>query len=65
MLFYLPIVVPKAEDDDNDFLPDSSDEHVDLVVPFKRSVKQIFREVSIKLFVRVKSYNTHALKSLF
>ncbi|KAL8195524.1 hypothetical protein R6Q57_025927 [Mikania cordata] len=32
LLFYLPILVPKVEDDDNDFSPDSSDEHhIDLV----------------------------------
>ncbi|KAK1406952.1 hypothetical protein QVD17_38562 [Tagetes erecta] len=54
LLFYLPIVVPKVEDDDNDFLPDSSDEqHVDLVVPFKRSVKQILRETSVVTTRRV------------
>lgn len=50
LLFYLPLLAPKEEDDDNDFLPDSSDEHhLDLVVPFKKSVKQILREVSMKL----------------
>ncbi|KAJ0578804.1 hypothetical protein HanIR_Chr05g0251931 [Helianthus annuus] len=54
LLFYLPILVPKVEDDDNDFLPDSSDDHhVDLVVPFKRSVKQILRETSMVTTRRV------------
>ncbi|KAK9072244.1 hypothetical protein SSX86_008677 [Deinandra increscens subsp. villosa] len=54
LLFYLPILVPKIEDDDDDFLPDSSDEHhVDLVVPLKRSVKQIVRETSVVTTRRV------------
>lgn len=49
LLFYLPLLAPHVEDDDSDdFLPDSSDEHhVDLVVPFKKSVKQILRETSV------------------
>ncbi|KAI7737376.1 hypothetical protein M8C21_020323 [Ambrosia artemisiifolia] len=54
LLFYLPILVPKVEDDDDDFLPDSSDEHhVDLVVPLKKSVKQIIRETSVVTTRRV------------
>ncbi|XP_076959664.1 uncharacterized protein LOC143635809 [Bidens hawaiensis] len=55
LLFYLPILVPKVEDDDDDdFSPDSSDDHrVDLVVPFKRSVKQILRETSVVTTRRV------------
>ncbi|XP_076935289.1 uncharacterized protein LOC143601896, partial [Bidens hawaiensis] len=55
LLFYLPILVPKVEDDGNDdFLPDSSDDHhVDLVVPFKKSVKQIIRETSVVTTRRV------------
>ncbi|XP_076922128.1 uncharacterized protein LOC143583802 [Bidens hawaiensis] len=53
LLFYLPILVPKVEDDDFS-LPDSSDDHhVDLVVPFKRSVKQILRETSVVTTRRV------------
>ncbi|KAI7734416.1 hypothetical protein M8C21_004065 [Ambrosia artemisiifolia] len=53
LLFYLPVLVPKVEDD-NDFLPDSSDEHhVDLIVPFKKSVKQILRETSVVTTRRV------------
>ncbi|XP_076897590.1 uncharacterized protein LOC143550929 [Bidens hawaiensis] len=48
LLFYLHILVPKVEDDDDDFSPDSSkNHHVDFVVPFKRSVKQILRETSV------------------
>ncbi|KAJ9568175.1 hypothetical protein OSB04_004141 [Centaurea solstitialis] len=49
LLFYLPLVVPNVEDDDSDdFLPNSSDEHrMDLVVPFKKSVKQILRETTV------------------
>lgn len=58
LLFYLPLLAPNVEDDDNDFLPDSSDEqHLDLVVPFKKSVKQIFREVSMNVFVHVKHWD--------
>lgn len=55
LLFYLPLLAPKAEDDDDDdFLPGSSDEHhVDLVVPFKKSVKQILRETSVVTTRRV------------
>lgn len=54
LLFYLPLLAPKVEDDDDDFLPDSSGEHhVDLVVPFKRSVKQILRETSVVTTRRV------------
>lgn len=47
LLFYLPLLenVLKIEDDD-DFLQDPpKDEQVDLVKPFKKSVKQILREV--------------------
>lgn len=54
LLFYLPLLAPKVEDDDDDFLPDSSDEHhLDLVVPFKKSVKQILRETSVVTTRRV------------
>ncbi|CAH1428765.1 unnamed protein product [Lactuca virosa] len=53
LLFYLPLLAPNVEDDD-DFLPGSSDEHhVDLVVPFKKSVKQILRETSVVTTRRV------------
>ncbi|KAM0044240.1 hypothetical protein Hdeb2414_s0010g00350891 [Helianthus debilis subsp. tardiflorus] len=54
LLFYLPVLVPKVEDDDDDFLPDSSNEHhVDLVAPLKKSVKQILRETSVVTTRRV------------
>lgn len=49
LMFYLPLLEPRAnlEDEDDDFLPDNKEErHVDLVVPFQKSVKQIVREVS-------------------
>lgn len=45
-MFYLPLLEPRAEmEDDEDFLEDNQDHHVDLVVPLKKSVKQIIREV--------------------
>lgn len=49
LLFYLPLLEPHAalEEDDDDFLQDNQEERpVDLVAPFKKSVKQIIREVS-------------------
>lgn len=49
MLFYLPLLEPASntEEDDDDFLQDAPEErHVDFVVPFQKSVKQIVREVS-------------------
>nr|GEU30177.1 uncharacterized protein [Tanacetum cinerariifolium] len=52
LLYYLPLLQPKFEDDDNDFLPDD-ERHVDLVVPFKKSVKQILRETSVVTTRRV------------
>lgn len=48
LMFYLPLLEPRmiTEDDDEDFLQETPEEsHVDLVVPFKKSVKQIIREV--------------------
>lgn len=53
LLFYLPLPEPSAlnEEDDEDFLQDTLEErHVDLVVPFQKSVKQIVREVSRSAF---------------
>ncbi|KAJ8643744.1 hypothetical protein MRB53_005492 [Persea americana] len=52
LLFYLPLLEPHTpleDDDDEDFLQDAPEERepVDLVVPFKKSVKQIIRETSI------------------
>ena len=52
LLFYLPLLEPHSnlEEDDDDFLQDTPEEHpVDLVVPFKKSVKQIVREVIMTL----------------
>lgn len=52
LMYYLPLLEPRAEiedDDDEDFLEELTGAHqerqVDLVVPFKKSVKQIVREV--------------------
>lgn len=52
LLFYLPLLEPRTpleDDDDEDFLQDAPEERepVDLVVPFKKSVKQIIREVNL------------------
>lgn len=46
-MFYLPLLEPRPPvDDDNDFVQDPpEDEPVDLVIPFKKSLKQIAREV--------------------
>ncbi|KAL6996042.1 hypothetical protein U1Q18_006177 [Sarracenia purpurea var. burkii] len=49
LLFYIPLLEPRSnieEDDDDDFLQDApAEHHVDLVAPFKKSVKQIICEV--------------------
>lgn len=46
LMFYLPLLEPRAEmEDDDDFLEENQERHVDLVVPLKKSVKQIMREV--------------------
>lgn len=48
-MFYLPLLEPKtiSEDDDN-FLNEAAEERrPDLIVPLKKSAKQIAREVSI------------------
>ncbi|CAA2956456.1 uncharacterized protein LOC111374187 [Olea europaea subsp. europaea] len=51
LLFYLPLIEPRTnmeDDDDEDFLQETQGErHVDLVVPFKKSVKQIVRESTV------------------
>ncbi|KAF3453325.1 hypothetical protein FNV43_RR03765 [Rhamnella rubrinervis] len=54
LMFYLPLLEPRAnledddDDDDEDFLQDAHEEqHVDYVVPFKKSVKQIIRETTV------------------
>ncbi|KAK6791878.1 hypothetical protein RDI58_010959 [Solanum bulbocastanum] len=54
LLFYLPLVEPRTnmdddDDDDDDFLKDAEeDRRVDLVTPFKKSVKQIGREKGVR-----------------
>ncbi|CAK9182066.1 unnamed protein product, partial [Ilex paraguariensis] len=56
LLFYLPLLEPHSnlEEDDDDFLQDTPEEHpVDLVVPFKKSVKQIVRETTVVTTRRV------------
>lgn len=46
LMFYLPLLEPRVEmEDDEDFLEDDQEHHVDLVVPFRKSVKHIMREV--------------------
>lgn len=50
MLFYLPLLehASSTEEDDEEFLQDSPEtQHVDLIVPFQKSVKQIVHEVSL------------------
>ena len=53
LLFYLPLLEPRPPvEDDDDFLQETPEEKtVNLVVPFKNSVKQIFREVIFLLLV--------------
>ncbi|XVE50832.1 hypothetical protein DITRI_Ditri01bG0195400 [Diplodiscus trichospermus] len=57
LMFYLPLLEPatkREEDDDDDFLQDTPEErHLDLVVPFKKSVKQIIRETTVVTTRRV------------
>lgn len=51
LLFFLPLLEPRSnmmEEDDDDFLQDAPEnQHVDLVVPLKKSVKQIVRETTV------------------
>ncbi|GAB2230429.1 hypothetical protein Droror1_Dr00014694 [Drosera rotundifolia] len=58
LMYYLPLLEPKSqlEEDDEDFLQDShnSEERgVDLVTPFKKSVKQVVRESTVVTTRRV------------
>lgn len=49
LLYFLPLLEPRAnlEEDDDDFLQDTEEEQrIDYVVPLKKSLKQIAREVS-------------------
>ncbi|KAH0671470.1 uncharacterized protein [Solanum tuberosum] len=54
---YLPLLEPRAnmeDEDDEDFLQDTNeDRRVDLVTPFKKSVKQIGRETAVVTTRRV------------
>lgn len=56
LLFYLPLLEPRAvmDEDEDDFLQEiEEDAPVDLVVPFKKSVKQIIRETTVVTTRRV------------
>lgn len=57
LMFYLPLLEPHAkleDEDDADFLDDAQEEkQVDLVSPFKKSIKQIFRETTVVTTRRV------------
>ncbi|KAG6727404.1 hypothetical protein I3842_02G127200 [Carya illinoinensis] len=56
LMFYLPLLEPHSttEDDDDEFLQDTREEsHVDLVIPFKKSMKQIIRETTVVTTRRV------------
>ncbi|PON94042.1 isopentenyl-diphosphate delta-isomerase [Trema orientale] len=50
LLYFLPLLEPRTnlDEDDDDFLQEAHEEqHVDYVVPLKKSVKQICRETTI------------------
>ncbi|CAH8355242.1 unnamed protein product [Eruca vesicaria subsp. sativa] len=57
LMFYLPLLEPKpASEDDDDFLNNVAEEpprRVDLIVPLKKSVKQIARETTVVTTRRV------------
>ncbi|KAJ6813613.1 uncharacterized protein M6B38_367725 [Iris pallida] len=54
LLFYLPLLEPRPHvEDDDDFLEDAPVDKPDLIVPFKNSVKQIFRETTVVTTRRV------------
>ncbi|GMH14448.1 hypothetical protein Nepgr_016289 [Nepenthes gracilis] len=56
LMCYLPLLEPRTQhdDDDEDFLQDGSEHrNVDLVIPFKKSVKQIIRESTVVTTRRV------------
>ncbi|KAH9314001.1 hypothetical protein KI387_022628, partial [Taxus chinensis] len=58
LIFYLPLLEPKFDDDDGDDLDNFQDAHqdqppVDLSVPFKKSLKQICRETGVLTTRRV------------
>ncbi|GLT56967.1 hypothetical protein SLA2020_299790 [Shorea laevis] len=49
LIFYLPLLEPatSTEDDDDIFHDANEERHTDLLVPFKKSVKQIARETTV------------------
>uniref|UniRef100_A0A1D1YSE6 Putative zinc metalloprotease MAC_05577 n=1 Tax=Anthurium amnicola TaxID=1678845 RepID=A0A1D1YSE6_9ARAE len=55
LLFYLPLLEPRPSvEEDDDFLQDASEEEsMDLVLPFKKSLKQIARETTVVTTRRV------------
>ncbi|KAK1317433.1 hypothetical protein QJS10_CPA05g01045 [Acorus calamus] len=57
LMYYLPLLEPRApriEDEDDDLLEDPpAEQPLDLVVPFKQSVKQIIRETTVVTTRRV------------
>ncbi|KAJ0981926.1 hypothetical protein J5N97_010181 [Dioscorea zingiberensis] len=55
LLFYLPLLEPHppVEEDDDDLEDPPENKHVDLVTPFKKSVKQIARETTVVTVRRV------------
>ncbi|XP_059432407.1 uncharacterized protein LOC132165747 [Corylus avellana] len=56
LMNYLPLLEPRSnvEEDDDEFLQDTQEErHVDLVVPLKKSVMQIIREITVVTTRRV------------
>ncbi|KAF8095285.1 hypothetical protein N665_0338s0038 [Sinapis alba] len=57
LMFYLPLLEPKpASEDDDDFLdnaPEEEQRRVDLIVPLKKSAKQIARETTVVTTRRV------------
>ncbi|KAF8051338.1 hypothetical protein N665_1744s0010 [Sinapis alba] len=55
LMFYLPLLEPKpASEDDDDFLNNAAEERrADLIVPLKKSVKQIARETTVVTTRRV------------
>jgi len=64
-MFYLPLLEPRAEmEDDEDFLEEDQEHPVDLVVPLKKSVKQILREVRFILCFLLFFNKTYILEQL-
>jgi len=60
-MHYLPLLEPRAEIEDFDELfeniMEEQQHRVDLVVPFKKSVKQIIREVRFFLLILVLTFS--------